>query len=69
MGAGAGLARMKAGAGKSDLSDPKTFFALAHSLGWGATNPKYFPLVTGAYDTVRRGAAEMESSSKRQAST
>ena len=50
--------RMKAGAGNIDLSDPMTFFSLAHQLGWGATNPKYISMVTGAYETVRRSAAQ-----------
>jgi hypothetical protein len=49
--------RMKANAASSDLSDPESFFALAHSLGWGTTNSKYLQSVRGAYSNLRRSAA------------
>ncbi len=49
--------RMKTNAGSDDLSDPATFFSLAHSLGWGTTNPNYLRSVQGAYLNLRKSAA------------
>ena len=48
--------RMKSAAGNADLSDPATFFSLAHQRGWGATQEDYLNRVGGAYATLRRSA-------------
>ena len=48
--------RMKAAAGDTDLSDPDTFFSLAHDRGWGTDQKDYLDRVKGAYATVRRSA-------------
>ncbi len=48
--------RMKAAAGHADLSDPETFFSLAHERGWGTTQKGYLGRVMGAYATIRRSA-------------
>ncbi len=48
--------RMKAAAGDADLSDPDTFFSLAHDRGWGTDQEGYLDRVKGAYATVRRSA-------------
>ena len=54
------VARMKGGAGALDLSNPSTFFALAHARGWGVGRKKYLSEVQGVYDVVRRSAAATE---------
>ena len=48
--------RMKAAAGDADLSDPDSFFSLAHERGWGTTQDDYLSRVKGAYATVRLSA-------------
>ena len=43
-----------------DFSNPDTFFALAHSLGWGVTNKGYLNLVGNAYRLLRNSARASE---------
>ena len=52
--------RMSAAAGNADLSDPATFFALAHSLKWGVGTDGYLEHMQNVYKTVRRSAAATE---------
>ena len=54
--------RMKAAAGKTDLSDPGAFFALAHKRGWGTDRPDYLDRVNGAYETLMRSARASKAS-------
>lgn len=56
--------RMKAAAADADLSDPDTFFSLAHDQGWGTDQKDYLDRVNGAYATVRRSAAASNAASE-----
>jgi hypothetical protein len=48
--------RMKANAGRADLSNPATFFQLAHSIGWGTTDPTYMDGINNVYGVIVRNA-------------
>ncbi len=54
--------KMKAAAGKTDLSDPIAFFSLAHERGWGTDRPDYLDRINGAYATLMRSARASKTS-------
>ena len=46
--------------GNRDLSDPLSFFSLAHPIGWGTTTPKYISEIMNVYGLFRTSARASE---------